>query len=113
AVDSSRLRRLFPDMRFFTTKVHRGALERRDVELLVVIRQYAGQDISLSCTAAACARPIYGVFLWQFMGVRASTIESRREVALAMAELLAKLIPTGKAHSSTQWFKGTGAEIWQ
>jgi hypothetical protein len=112
AVDSSRLRRLFPDMRFFTTKVHRGALERRDVELLVLIRRYAGQDVILSSTAATCDSLFHG-FLPQFMGVRAPTIESRREVALAMAELLANLVPAGKAHSSTQWFKGTGAEIWQ
>jgi hypothetical protein len=112
AVDSSPLRRLFPDMRFFTTKVHRGELERGVVELLVLIRQYAGQDVILSCTAATCARPL-DVFLSQFKGVRAPTIESRREVALAMAELLAKLMHAGKAHSSTEWFKGTGAEIWQ
>jgi hypothetical protein len=35
---------------------------------------------------------------------------------LAMFNVLRQqnnLVPAGKAHSSTEWFKGTGAEIWQ
>ena len=106
------LPRFLPDTRFFKTTVRSAYREYPRVETLVSFRRVPGGDdirSSLSLTYGEQSRK----FMAQFTGVSASTVVARRELALALAELLAETVSRGSARMSADGVLEARAEIWQ
>jgi len=109
---SDGLRRFFSDTRFFKTTVRSTAKEYPQVETLVSFRRTRGGDdirSGLSLTYSEQSRK----FMAQFTGVSAPTLVARRELALALAELLAETVAQGSARLPADSVLEARAEIWQ
>ena len=108
---SDLLRRLFPDTRFFKTTLRSAYMEYARVETLVSFRRLPGGDDIRSCLSLT-----YGEqsrkFMAQFTGLSAPTLVARRELALALAELLAETVARGSARLSADSVLQARAEIW-
>jgi hypothetical protein len=114
-IENSALLRLLPDTRFFATKLHGvlGGLIDLQVDLLVSFKRAPGPaDDIRSWPLHAGDGPAHG-FLTQFLGISASTWSERRDLALALAQLLAATTDGGSARSSTRCFMDTYAELWR
>jgi len=106
------LRRFFPDTRFFKTSVQAPYMEYRRVETLVSFRRGPGGDDIRSCLSLTYGKQSHK-FMAQFTRVAASTLVARRELALALAELLAGTVARGSARLSADGVLEARAEIWR
>ncbi len=88
-IEVATLRRLLPDTRFFKTQLATAQIEFPHVQALVSFRPgAAGRDDIRTSLSAEFDSPSHK-FLWQFLGIAAPTLQARREVALAIARLMA------------------------
>jgi hypothetical protein len=105
------LRRFLPDTRFFKTTLSSPYMEYPRVETLVSFRRARGRD-----DIRTCLSPVFHAasqkFIDQFLGLSASTRPSQRELALAIAELLAEITYRGKARPSPTGIFDGRAELW-
>ncbi len=116
-IENPVLRRLLPDTRFFATKLHHPSEGWThyfgQVDLLVSFKRAPGPADDIR------SWPLYRgdgpalSFLTQFLGISASTWSERRDLALAVAQLLAATTDGGSARSSTRCFMDTYAELWR
>jgi hypothetical protein len=106
------LRRFLPDTRFLKTAVQAPYMEYPRVETLVSFRRGPGGDDIRSCLSPTYGEPSRK-FMAQFTGIFAPTLVVRRELALALAELLAETVGKGSARLSADSVLGARAEIWQ
>ncbi|HMF43157.1 MAG TPA: hypothetical protein VKQ32_20940 [Polyangia bacterium] len=109
-VSDARLRQFLPDTRFFITTVAAPNFEYREVRTLVSFRPSPRGDDIRTCLSASF-RKLALKFFSQFIGVQAPTLQSRRELALAIAGLLAETMLDGQSHPSADLDAG-GAEVW-
>lgn len=110
-VDDQRLRRWLPDTRFFRTALHGGGLAFWQIDLVVSFKRVAGNDVIQICRAVSFDGSVHG-FLSQFLGISAPTVESRREVGLAVAGLLASPAYPGSARVAWRYFDAARVGLW-
>ena len=111
-VRNEALRRFFPDTRFFKTTVQTAYTEDPRVETLVSFRRWPGGDDIRSCLSLGHGEQSRK-FMAQFTGISVPTLVVRRELALALAELLVETVAGGNARLSADSVLMARAEIWQ
>jgi hypothetical protein len=111
AVEDATLRRVLPDTHFFVTRV--VACDHLDpFPVVVSYTRAAGSDDVRAIQVVEFVRSSRR-FLSQFLGIRAPTTEERGALTLAIAQLFARTMADGHAHSSTVDFVETeDAEFW-
>jgi hypothetical protein len=112
-IEEATLRRLLPDTRFFKTQLATAQVEFPHVPALVSFRPgAAGRDDIRTSLSPEFESPSQK-FLWQFLGIAAPTLQARREVALAIARLMAETTYRFSAHfcADPQLVAGR-AELW-
>lgn len=105
------LTRFLPDTRFFTTKLAAPSLEYPAVRTLVSFRRTVRGDDIRSCVAIDFTKPS-AKFLSQFTDLPVPTRQSQQELALALADLLARTVHRGIARLADHSVNGVVAEIW-
>jgi hypothetical protein len=110
-LDAPLLRKHLPGTRFYRTRLKTSFLSYWEVEMVVAATVNDGK-ITTREGLSPVFTPVSKEFLGQFLGIRTQTAEERRQLAVAIAELLQKVTYKGELHNARVGNSDSSIQLW-